>query len=99
MSTGKRYKIDSFEKLLNVVTEENIELLATDLGNWMCTYLLFVKEARIKYPKETEGKTNSEIFKSEFEWIDDGKNDLKEVVIINNSTGETQKIVPENKKD
>jgi hypothetical protein len=51
-----------------------------------------MEKIREKHPKECEGKENWEIMKSSFIWIDDGKNDLKEVKLTNTKTGEIKKI-------
>lgn len=88
----KRYEIDSFEKLCNVINEENYERLTVDLAGWLRYITLMNKEFREKYPKECEGKTNWEIANCSFVWIDDGKNNLKEVKVTNRETGEIETI-------
>jgi len=92
MKKAKRYEIDSFEKLCNIVSEENLERISTDLCLWLAYHVEMMKTLRKKHSKETKGKTNSEIGQSFFIWIDDGKHDFKNVLVKNKSTGEISKI-------
>lgn len=86
--SGKRYEVETFEQLMNIATEENFENLSIDFIQWMAFYLDHVKRIRELYPKECEGKSNWEITSGKFIWIDDGKNDVKKVVVKNKHTGE-----------
>jgi len=88
----KRYEIDSFEKLCNVVSSENFDRISKDLCLWLLYNVIVMKKIRKDHPKETKNKTNWKLSRSSFIWVDDGKNDLKEVVIKNKETGEVQKI-------
>lgn len=88
----KTYNIDSFEKLINIANKENVERLASDLCGWLLYSEKVISEVREKYPKETEGKSNSEILICKFTWVDDGKNDMLGVDIENKETGEIQEI-------
>ena len=88
MASNKTYVIDSFEKLLNVLNDDNFKNLTLDLLKWLATYMVYIKEVRGKYPNETEGKSNWEICEAHFEWIDDGKNDIKYIDHHNKHTGE-----------
>ena len=88
MATNKTYNIDSFEKLMNVLNDENFQRLSIDFVSWMATYLGHVNHIKKEYPKQTEGKDNWEITSSQFVWIDDGKNDLKSIELKDKSTGE-----------
>lgn len=92
MSESKKYEIDSFKKLCNVVNTENAQRLAIDLGQWLIYYAIAIGEIRAKHPKETKNKTNSQIAEGHFTWIDDGKNDLLYSEIINKDTGEVTTI-------
>ena len=83
----KQYKIDSFEKLL-----ENIDNISVDFSNWLRYTNDTYKRIRLEYPSETKGKSNTEILESAFIWIDDKKNDFKEVQLTNKSTGEIKEI-------
>lgn len=88
----KRYEIKTFEHLINVVNKENFERLSVDFLLWLNYNVDMMDKIRQKYPKEFEGKENWEIGKPSFIWIDDGKNDLKEVNLTNTKTGEIKKI-------
>lgn len=92
MATNKTYEIDSFEKLMNVVSEENFEALSLDFVKWMAIYLAHVKKVREAHPEETKELLNWEIIEASFEWIDDGANDLKEVKVVDSKTGEKVKF-------
>ena len=89
MKEKKEYNIDSFEKLLNIMDEDNFENLLIDFAKFCSSYLAYVKGFRDKYPKETKNKHNSQILKVRgFTWIDDGKHELRFVKIENVFTGE-----------
>lgn len=88
MKKPKKYNIDSFEKLCNVVNEENIERFIPDLAGWLLYYAYVISKFRKEHPEETRGKSNIQIVKGAFIWYDDGKNDFKGVDLINNETGE-----------
>ena len=88
MENEKKFVIDSFEKLLNVINGENIDRLSIDFLNWLNVYQQYVAELRKKYPKQTKGKLNWDICKSSFNWIDDGKNEIKFIEHHNQKTGE-----------
>lgn len=88
MTTTKQYEIDSFKKLCNIITDENYEQITMDLCKWLAYHVHIMNEYRHKFPKESKGKTNWEIAKTSFIWIDDGKNDIKKVIIKNKETGE-----------
>jgi hypothetical protein len=88
-SKPKEYNIDSFERLSNVINEHNLGNLIIDIANVFSSYLSYIKDLRIKYPKETKGKQNSQILKlTGFTWIDDNKNEIKEIKVENKFTGE-----------
>jgi len=72
----KKHLIDSFDKLFNVATPENIEVLSMDLLNWFITSHTMIEQIKEKFPNETKNKLNSEIVKCAFMWHDDGKNDF-----------------------
>ena len=88
----KRYEIDSFNKLINVANKENVERLALDLANWLIYVTNVIDQMKESHPKETKGKTNSEIVEASFIWVDDKKYDLKGVKLINSQTGEVKNI-------
>lgn len=90
-AVSKEYIIDSFEKLVNIVTRENIESLTTDLTLWLIYVIETYEKLRELHPDHSD-KTNWELAQSHFIWIDDGKNDLLETRVINQSTGEVYKI-------
>lgn len=85
----KQYEIDSFEKLCNIINEDNFEALTTDLIMWLSYHVKYMKSLRKQLPKKyTKDKTNWDLGKSSFIWIDDGKHDMKFVHIKNLLTGE-----------
>lgn len=84
----KRYEIDSFDKLVNVINEENFESLTTDLVMWLGYNVQIMKGIREAEPELCKDKTNSEIAKNSFIWIDDGAHDCLSITIKNDNTGE-----------
>lgn len=96
----KKYVIDSFEKLFNVVTNENVDNLSIDLFKWFLFSQKMVEEVKRQHPKETKGKLNSEIMKFAFLWVDDGKEGMIGVELHNTKTGEvTHKMFDKSKLD
>jgi hypothetical protein len=83
----KTYEIKSFEQLVNVVNRDNMEAITTDLLMWLMYCVQFYEEAR-KLNPDLKDKTNWELSKCHFIWIDDGKHDMKETKIILQETGE-----------
>lgn len=73
---SKEYKVRSLDDLCNLVNENNYETLAEDVKTWLISYHLTIESIRKTHPKQTQGKTNTEIAKGGFTWIDDGKNDV-----------------------
>ena len=88
----KKYEIKTFENLINVVNKENFERLSIDLLLWLNHTVDMLDKIRKSLPKECEGKQNWEIMKCDFIWIDDGKNDLKSMRLINSNTGEVKEV-------
>ena len=76
MEEPKKYRIDSFEKLCNVVNDDNIGTLAIDLAQWLIFYNSVISKIRKERPDFCKGKTNWQISESEFTFINDGKNDF-----------------------
>lgn len=76
-----KHEVRSLEDICNLVNSDNFEKLAEDLRMWLISYHLTIQKLRDTHPKETKGKLNTEIAKGGFIWIDDGKNDLKGVII------------------
>jgi hypothetical protein len=95
MSVGnkkiKEYEIDSFEKLINVANRDNIQSLSNDLILWLMYAIETYEKVREQHP-EHKDKTNWELAKCHFIWIDDGKNDILKTKIVNQSTGEVYNI-------
>jgi len=86
----KKYEIDTFEKLLNVVNKENFDRFTIDLLQWIHYYIQVIDGTKNKYPEVCKDKTNWEIAKGKFIWIDDGKNEMKSVKVTNTKTGEVK---------
>ena len=87
---SKEYKIKSLDDLCNLVNDNNLEVLSEDVKNWLISYHLTIKEIRKLHPKVTDGKTNIEIAKGSFIWIDDNETKIKGVVIEQN--GKTERV-------
>ena len=84
------YEIDSFEKLINLINEDNFEHLATDLMMWLGYQVRFMKDVRHQFPKKyLKDKTNWDLCQTRFIYIPDGKHDMKAVVLKNTLTGKT----------
>jgi hypothetical protein len=88
----KQYEIDTLEKLMNTASFENLERLSSDFVLWIHFNLSVIEEIRKENPKATKGKPNTELFQSNFVWIDDGKNELKFVRFQDSSTGEIKEV-------
>jgi hypothetical protein len=89
--TPKKYEIDSFERLINIVNKENIERLSIDFLIWLNYVTEVIEKTRETYP-DIKDKTNWELFQPTFNWVDDGKNEILGVKIINQETGEVSEI-------
>ena len=76
MKKSKQYEINSFKKLCNVINTENASRLSLDLMQFLLWYSETIKSVREKMPEICENKTNWEIAKGKFIWVDDGKNDF-----------------------
>jgi hypothetical protein len=83
MGKAKVYEIDSFEKLVNVVNEENFERLTKDLILWLNFSIELKKAGNLKFRA--------------FLWTDDGKIGLTHVKLTNDSTGEVKTLKIKNK--
>lgn len=89
----KQYDINSFERLCNIINEDNFESLTTDLVMWLSYHVRHMKHLRQVLPKKyTKDKTNWDLGKSSFIWIDDGKSDMKFIQIKNQLTGEVSTV-------
>lgn len=92
---NKKYEIDTLEQLVNITTPENFERLSVDFLLW----LSYVNNIFAELKKQTnyKGKLSSEIAKTKFVWIDDGKNEVKSIIFKNTTTGKIKII--KNKKN
>ena len=86
-----RYEIDSLERLVNLVNKENIDRISIDLLLWLNYLADFVDKFRAENPK-LKDKSNWELFRPTFTWIDDGKNEIDHVKITNEKTGEVTEV-------
>jgi len=91
MKKIKEYEIDSFEKLCNVVTKENVKRLGFDLIGWLVIYAEAIELFRSKYP-DYKNYTNWQLAKGLFIWVDDGNNQMLGFTFVNKDTGEKTKI-------
>jgi hypothetical protein len=97
MAKIKKYEIETLEQLVNITTPENFERLSVDFLLWLNQ--VNQTFAKIKEREEYKDKMNSDIAKVKFIWIDDGKNDLKNIQLKNTTTGEVKNIKPKKNKD
>jgi len=95
MSKIKKYEIETLEQLMNITTPENFERISVDFLLW----LNYTTEtfAKMKEREEFKGKMNSDIAKVKFIWIDDGKNELKNVQLTS-AAGRTVTNIKSKKK-
>lgn len=83
----KQYPINSLDDLCDLVNDENAERLAIDLVKWLISYKDCINVVRENQPELTKSLKNTQIAKGSFIWIDDGKNDIKDInVIISDSS-------------
>lgn len=87
----KRYEFRNFEQLLNVLSDENIDVLSLDIMQWLYNYLRALKITREAYP-EFKDKSNWGILPAWIIWYDDGKNEEKGWEFHIKDTGEVVKI-------
>ena len=91
MMENKKYEIETLEQLVNIVNKENIERLSIDFLLWLNQVNETFESIKEKHP-EHKGKLNSELAKTKFIWIDDGKNELNEIQLKDSTTGEIKNI-------
>ncbi len=84
----KTYHIDTLDKLLNAVNEENSDRMAIDLAHWLVWYSTVIQKCRDNNPEETKGKTNAEIARCAFVWTDDHKTGITSFQVYDPDTGE-----------
>lgn len=96
MKKPKEYNIKTIDQLVDIATKDNIDNLMADLYLWLDYTVKFYGKFKEANPK-LKDKLNSEIAGVDFIWIDDGKNELKESVFIDSSTGKLIKWVNYNK--
>lgn len=99
MKKPKRYEIKTIEQLINITSVENFERLGTDLLLWLNHINQTFAKTRENNP-DFKNKQNHEIFKVDtFIWIDDGKNEIKNIQLKNTTTGEVTNIKPKKKPE
>ena len=91
MKENKKYEIETLEQLVNIVNKENIERLSIDFLLWLNQVNDAFESIKEKHP-EHKDKLNSELAKTKFIWIDDGKNELNEIQLKDSTTGEIKNI-------
>jgi hypothetical protein len=67
---SKKHKIETFEDMLNTVTQDNIDLFINDLKGVLQSYL-FVKSY-----------DNNIVHEKHYTWINDGKNEIITTVTV-----------------
>lgn len=98
MKKPKRYEIETIEQLVNISTTENYERLGIDFLLWLNHINQTFAKIKENHPEHRD-KHNSDIAKVKFIWIDDGKNDIKNVQLKNTTTGEVTNIKPKKKPE
>jgi len=68
-----KYKINTFQDLLDAVTNENVDRLSKDLTEFLTIYANIVSVRRHDDYEGTRDKRNTEVIDAGFTWIDDGK--------------------------
>ena len=91
MKKPKRYEIETIEQLVNISTVENYERLAVDFLLWLNHINNFLAKYKESNPNSEQPKVQK------FIWIDDGKNELKNIQIHNIKTGEVTNHKPKKK--
>ncbi len=87
----KQYEIDSLERLVNLASKGNIDRLSIDLLVWLNYIVEAMSKAREGMP-EYKDRTNWDLFRPTFTWVDDGINNINHVKITNSDTGEVTEI-------
>jgi len=90
--TGNTFEIDSFEKLINAITPENIDYISADFYAWMKIVSDMFSSVKAKNISMA-GRPNSELATVKFLWTDDGKHD-KSIKFVSTESG---KVVFERK--
>jgi hypothetical protein len=90
----KKYEIETLEQFLDIVTDENFERLTIDFVHWLSYNKAVFDKVRNAHPEETKDKLNSQIAKTKFVWVDDGKTGITSITLINETTGEKKSIKP-----
>lgn len=88
----KRYEINTFEKLINIVNKDNFEGLSTDFLLWLHYTMVTIEALKEKDPEGCKGKTNWEIMQSIFIWVDDGKRGISSLQVKDKATGQIHEI-------
>lgn len=86
----KQYEIQSFEHLCNIVNDENVEDLATDLALWLISYNDLLSSLKKEHTEKYKNKNNWDIAKGGFNWINDGECKINGYKTIVEETGETR---------
>ena len=81
MEEPKEYKIETLKDLCDVVNNDNIETLSSDLLLWLKSYNDAIREVRKLLPEQVKDLKNSEIAEGSFVWIDDNEAGLRGVNI------------------
>ena len=81
MENENEYNIETLKVLCNVVSDDNIEVLSTDLLLWLESYNNAISEVKRLLPDQVKGLSNSEIAEGSFLWVDDNEAGLRGVNI------------------
>ena len=85
----KKYRIDSFERLINVATPENVDRLAVDLCMWLKYHIAVVEKLKETQP-ELKDLPNYYIAPGHMIWVDDEKHDHLNTIVTDPITGEVR---------
>jgi hypothetical protein len=85
----KEYRIDSFERLINVATPENVDRLAVDLCIWLKYHIAVVEKLK-EMNHELKDLPNYHVAPGHMIWVDDGKHDHLNTIVTDPNTGEVR---------
>ena len=94
MASNKTYEINSLEQIANIVDLETMSDLLMAFAQCLNYYVEMIHAYRTKFPDESKGKMNSELFAFSFAWTDDGNDEIMGYKFTNRSTGEYSIVNP-----
>lgn len=80
--TPKRFTIESWSYLHDIINENNVEDFVEDFRTYIIRYAKYISKVRELIPDFCEGKSNTEIAQGIMGWIDDGKHDDLGTIVL-----------------